>query len=244
MDALLPSPRNAGGKNDLTAPPPPIKGQACNTSGESYVTARWRNPITVFIQTITVRTKILQLYLSIILQHAQGEQRSELGGLAWTPTCLDTTSDGAPSSASVASDLHPAPPSRYGRRCYEWLKTPPWQGACWTHFLYDMFFATCSFINRNSYNWERLSPVPVMFNLSFDSKAYLIWDVIKVWAQVFCLVNPSGSKVGGKELWDPAQLFICLHRSSTWGIWSCVSLFPEEPVWHTRFLHYLTSSAF
>ena len=77
MDAPLPNPWNAGGKSDLTAPPPPIKGQACNTSGESYVTARWRNPITVFIQTITVRTKILQLYLSIILQYAWGEQRSE-----------------------------------------------------------------------------------------------------------------------------------------------------------------------
>ena len=109
--------------------PPPIKGQACNMSGESYVTARWRNPITVFIQTITVHTKILQLYLSIILQYAWGEQRSELWrGMAWgracTPTILDTTSDGATSSASVASDLHPAPPSRCGRRCSEWLKTP------------------------------------------------------------------------------------------------------------------------
>ena len=91
----------------------------------------------------------------------------------------------------------------------------PWQGACWTHFLYNMFFATCSFINRNSYNWESLSHAPVMFSLSFDSKAYLIRDVIKVWAQVFCLVNPSGSKVGGKEFWDPAQLFICLPKSST-----------------------------
>lgn len=105
-----PTPWNAGGKGDLTAPPPPIKGQACNTSGERYVTARWRNSITMFTQPLQCALKyysfICQLYCTML----EGRKGQSYGGMAWIPTVLDTTSDGGTSSASVDSDSHPAPP--------------------------------------------------------------------------------------------------------------------------------------
>ena len=101
---------NAGGKGHLTASPPPIQGQACNKSGERCVTARCRNPITMFVQTITACTKITALFVNYTAACLRGEKVRAVGGWpepppSWTWPVMGAQAQQAWTQTSI--QLHP-----------------------------------------------------------------------------------------------------------------------------------------